>query len=85
MCKQRKKPYLTARIFRVNWALAVCVWHDDYFLNQSFVGASSGCEYGCRPPSGNCLHLKQENHYHQHYLQVGEGSRVVFQSNGTVF
>lgn len=49
---------------------------------KSRSGQSNTCEYGCEKPSGNCYHIKQENHYHQHILQVGDGSKLEFHTHG---
>ena len=47
-----------------------------------FSGQSSECEYGCEKKTGNCYHFKQENHYHQHFAQVGDGNTYEFHSHG---
>lgn len=49
---------------------------------QAKTGKSPECEYGCEKKNGNCYHFKQENHYHQHFAQVGDGNRVEFHSQG---
>ena len=47
-----------------------------------FTGQSSACEYGCERSTGNCFHFKQENHYHQYNVQVGDNSRFEVHAHG---
>lgn len=49
---------------------------------QAKTGQSSECEYGCEKKTGNCYHFKQENHYYQHFAQVGDGNTYEFHSHG---
>ena len=49
-----------------------------------FAGNSTGCEYDCTP-SGNCYHMKVENHFHHQSIQIGDGSNVVLNTQGRIY
>lgn len=75
------------------WKLERNIDGSDYFVyaaelsknetsteQEAKLDQSTTCEYGCENSTGNCYHIKQENHYNMYNIQVGDGNRLEIHS-----